>query len=411
MQSYGDAVILMQHNSSKISYLVGDSMVLDRMAHQRALSLFSMQVVDFIDSISKGLFRNTEAKAYPDVISFAFWCRKGSILGMRQTYPDLSSRCGRGVAFHIAPSNVAVNFAYSLVAGLLSGNANVIRVPSRNFPQIKIICDEINLALAAHPLLSAYVVLIRYERDKHINDWLSGICHSRLIWGGDTTISTVRESPLRARSIDIAFANRHSIALIDAAYYLSIENKPSIAEHFYNDTFLTDQNACTSPKLVVWLGDVKTVDIARTVFWEMFETFSQKRYQLYESVAISKLEQLCLLGANREGVQKVSGKSNLIYRVEVDSLDENIMLFTGEGGFFLEYNANSINEILPVCNERCQTLSTLGIKSEQVSDFFSHVQPAGIDRVVPIGRTLDFSLQWDGYDLIYSLSRTVFFAL
>ena len=33
--------------------------------------------------------------------------------------------------------------------------------------------------------------------------------------------------------------------------------------------------------------------------------------------------------------------------------------------------------------------------------------PKGIDRVVPLGRTLDFSLNWDGYDLIYSMSRVL----
>ena len=32
---------------------------------------------------------------------------------------DESLRLGRGIIFHIAPSNVPINFAYSLVAGLL----------------------------------------------------------------------------------------------------------------------------------------------------------------------------------------------------------------------------------------------------------------------------------------------------
>ena len=31
----------------------------------------------------------------------------------------------------------------------------------------------------------------------------------------------------------------------------------------------------------------------------------------------------------------------------------------------------------------------------------------GIDRVVPIGKALDISLIWDGYDVIDSLSRTI----
>ena len=34
-------------------------------------------------------------------------------------------------------------------------------------------------------------------------------------------------------------------------------------------------------------------------------------------------------------------------------------------------------------------------------------KPKGIDRIVPIGKTSDFSLNWDGIDLINSLSRVI----
>ena len=30
-----------------------------------------------------------------------------------------------------------------------------------------------------------------------------------------------------------------------------------------------------------------------------------------------------------------------------------------------------------------------------------------LDRIVPVGRTLDFSLEWDGYNLVHTLSRLV----
>ena len=46
---------------------------------------------------------------------------------------------GRGSILHITPSNVPMNFAYSLSFGLLSGNRNIIRLPGRNFIQIKLL--------------------------------------------------------------------------------------------------------------------------------------------------------------------------------------------------------------------------------------------------------------------------------
>ena len=44
-------------------------------------------------------------------------------------------RMGRGVVFHIAPSNVAVNYAYSFAVGFVLGNANLVRLPSRRLPR------------------------------------------------------------------------------------------------------------------------------------------------------------------------------------------------------------------------------------------------------------------------------------
>ena len=42
-----------------------------------------------------------------------------------------------------------------------------------------------------------------------------------------------------------------------------------------------------------------------------------------------------------------------------------------------------------------------------MNDFILLEKPNGIDRIVPIGKTTDFSLTWDGFDLIDTLSRKI----
>lgn len=37
--------------------------------------------------------------------------------------------------------------------------------------------------------------------------------------------------------------------------------------------------------------------------------------------------------------------------------------------------------------------------------FIEEVRPKGIDRIAPIGKSMDFALVWDGYDLIREMSR------
>ena len=47
------------------------------------------------------------------------------------------------------------------------------------------------------------------------------------------------------------------------------------------------------------------------------------------------------------------------------------------------------------------------MKKNKLKNLIKTIRPSGIDRVVPVGRTMDFSLYWDGNDLIKSFSRTI----
>ena len=82
--------------------------------------------------------------------------------------------------------------------------------------------------------------------------------------------------------------------------------------------------------------------------------------------------------------------------------------FDGNSGFFIEYQAKNLSEILPICEERCQTLSYFGIDCKFLKEFVILNRPKGIDRIVSLGTTLNFSLIWDGYDLIYSMSKILY---
>ena len=76
----------------------------------------------------------------PDVATFAFFCRKASLTRLAEPYAADTDRLGRGLVFHIAPSNVPINFAYSLVAALLAGNASIVKASSRDFEQVRAVC-------------------------------------------------------------------------------------------------------------------------------------------------------------------------------------------------------------------------------------------------------------------------------
>ena len=80
----------------------------------KSMTPFSDKVIDYLDSLSKKLNKNDQTRLHPDVATFAFFCRKANLLQLKKRYNDDLVKLGRGIVFHIAPSNVPVNFAYSL---------------------------------------------------------------------------------------------------------------------------------------------------------------------------------------------------------------------------------------------------------------------------------------------------------
>lgn len=416
MQRSGGVVILMQQSSIKsvidfsdfnITYAVGSSDTLNQTQMVSTLEPFSENVIMLLSSISKELLSDYEAKAYPDVITLAFWMRRASIEGLKSRFLSEKSdviKQGRGIVFHISPSNVPVNYAYSLVTGLLCGNANIVRIPSKNFSQVNIINRAINKVLERDKTLAPYIVLVKYGHDRAINDAFSAIADVRVVWGGNNTIAELRKSPIKPRTTEITFADRFSLAVIDSDSYMDIENKAGIASNFYNDTYLTDQNACTSPRVVVWMGS--RIYDAKQSFWNEIKKLVEMKYEIQGVQAVNKLTSSYLLAVAQENVKKEACENNLIVRMKVEALTPELIELKDNSGYFFEYDCQNIMELSELCNDtRCQTLSYIGDKKMLIPLIKSGIK--GIDRIVPIGKTMDFDLIWDGYNLFEHLTRSI----
>lgn len=389
-----------------IQYLTGSEDILAQMPEVNAREPFDQETEEFLNTLSRTLLSMPEAKLYPDVVTFAFWIRRSSVRKLKERFRTEEGcvRLGRGAAFHIAPSNVAVNYAYSFAAGLMTGNANIVRVPSKDFPQIALINKAVHAALEQHPDCVPYICFVRYGREQRINDALSTIADVRIVWGGDRTIAELRKSPLSPRATEITFADRYSLSVIDSDAYMAAEDPGRIADDFYNDTYLTDQNACTSPRLVAWCGS--QIGQAKERFWGLLLERVRQKYEFQPIQGVNKLTNAYLAAAGHSGIHMVCCGDNRLVRVELDRLFDNLMDFRGDSGYFYEYNFRDILELKPICDDtHCQTVSYIGD-----SKMFLPLLEAGIrgvDRIVPVGKTMDFDLIWDGYDLYERLTRII----
>lgn len=392
----------MQLSFNELQYVIGSPEIVDGMRAVRPLRPFDDEVIAFLNDLSGELRKNRE---YPDVATFGFWCRKGALLQEKAKYDDVAERFGKGIVFHSTPSNVPVNFAFSFAAGLLAGNANIVRLPGKPFEQVGIISDSIRKLLeTTHKNMAPYIVFVKFPPVKEISDSFSALCNVRVIWGGDMTVAELRQSKIQARTTEITFADRHSIAVIDADAYLTAERKDTIVQNFYNDTYYTDQNACTSPRIIFWKGEKKTE--AKADFWDRVHKLVKGKYSLAAVQAVGKLNAMYTVAANKP-VKLEHGEDMFITRLNVDRLDKDLMNYKYNSGFYFEKDIANLSEIVDVCDVRCQTLTYFGIKAEEFRDFLEKSRPIGIDRIVPMGKSMDFALIWDGYDLIRQMSRRI----
>ena len=398
----------------KISYLVGNKDILLNSSVIPAFRVFSNEIVGFLSDLSRELLSIKGIRQHQDVLSYAYWIRKASIEKEKESY-DLEHRLGRGVAFHIAPSNVPVNFAVSMTSSLLAGNITVIRVSNKQFEEVSIICDAINKVLerSEHEAVRSHICIIRYDHSDEISAFLSSICDVRVIWGGDRTIREIRKFPIPSRAIEMCFADRHSIAIIDPDAYLKMDAL-EIADKFYTDTYYSDQNACSSPRIVIWTKESRE---AKKRFWDALKTKVDKEYEMSPIQAVDKQSVFAELAMKSGSISlykegQFDDSDNKIIVVDADSLalsdNETIMDYKMGGGYFFQYTVSSLDEIIPILNKKCQTVAVLGLDKNDIVNFLMKKGVRGIDRVVNVGDTMGLEFIWDGYNMIESMSREVY---
>ena len=118
-------------------------------------------------------------------------------------------------------------------------------------------------------------------------------CDARVIWGGDTTINSLRKFPIKERSFDIPFADRYSICFLNSDKIIKLRNNnlQLLIQKFYNDTFAVDQNACSSPQIIFWTK--RNSSKAQKKFWNTLSQYISKKYKPPEISAIDNYSDLC----------------------------------------------------------------------------------------------------------------------
>lgn len=368
--------------------------------------LFSDESCSFIAELSSTLLKSKKCCQFPDVITLAYWCRRGNIQKIKNNSEDISRRIGRGLCFQFSSPNVATNFAYSWLISLLAGNANIVKLPEKMFPQVEHVLEAIRISIKHFPAIDRKTAFVQYASCEKLNALFSAISDARMIWGGNKIIAQMKKLVSKPRCVDVAFADRYSVCIINgqAVCNASNFNIKRLAEDFYNDTYLVDQNANSSPQLILWVNDCES---ARERFWNTVYQVASAKYELKTSFAVDKYVQMCEDAIVMDNISSVKRTKSLLYRVELESLKQGMEKLRGIGGYFYEYSLGDMRELCGIVSEKFQTITQFGMDSEALRNLVIDNNLPGIDRIAPIGKAMDLSIIWDGYNLINMLSRIV----
>ena len=374
---------------------------------------FDPRAVDFLAELSAEVLRSPDTRRQEASAAFGFWCRRARLEALAARHASPLPRLGRGLAFHLAPANVPALFAYTLAIGLLAGNANVVRLSSRRVEGEAPLLAALRRVLERpeHAAVRARTSLITYGRDDAVTADYCARCDARIVWGGDATVAAVRAMPMPPHAVELCFPDRWSLAVFSQRAFsaLTPEERGALAHRFYNDTYQMDQNACSSPQLVLWLEDGGD-PACRGRWWEAVAAEAAERYPFGPFQAARKLERLCLCAMTMEepavaAVERYQG--NLLYVARLAGLSGSLPSLAGGFGLFFEAALPSLEALPPLRPPKAQTLVCGGLEPSETAALLARAGARGVDRVVPLGQALEMDTVWDGRDLIAALSRII----
>ena len=367
-------------------------------------------ICDFFDSLSRDIFKKKKIFNDSDILTLGFWLRKKNILKLKDSFYDEELKRPLGIVFHITPNNVPINFAYSLFFGLITGNTNIVKVPSKKYLQVEYLCQSINnlLKIKKFNILKKMINIIRYENDDKITEEISKKSNARIIWGGDQTVNKIKNISTPVKCVDIAFPDRYSFSVIklESLKNLNNFNFSNFVKKFYTDNYTFDQNACNSSHLVFWIGKKKDKKLIKK-FWIELNSYVTKKIDYPDAVSTDKYNKICNDLIYFSNIKKLKIYSKSLHVVTLNKLIPKNELQRGQWGYFYQYLSNDLSILPRIITEKYQTLSYFGLDRAFFKKFIQKNEIRGIDRIVPIGRAMEMSYLWDGYNLLNSLTRVI----
>ncbi|WP_100655830.1 acyl-CoA reductase [Alteromonas flava] len=375
--------------------------ILNNLSQFNPLQPLNPEILAMLTGLSKSLLQ-AKYKQHPEIVALGFWLRNMLRDAPNQLVADESTLIkALGLAVHFTPSNVDTMFMYSWVCSALMGNNNVVRLASTETQVQALLIAELR-ELFKQPNygdLAARNIFVRTDKASAWTARLSLLADARLLWGGDDSVQAIRALASKPRTRDISFSDRYSAALIHSDALDGDDQIDALAERLWNDTQPHLQQACSSPRVVYWLGDTSKMQ----TFFAKVDEYAKQRIEPTPQLRNEQLVYSQFVAATAPAQFQ---QYEIISVIEVADPAAAIEYHAGQMTYLL-VPLSSLEQITSQISDKLQTLTYAGIQTRELIAFLSQPELQGVDRVAAIGQALDFMSVWDGMDLFAMLSRRV----
>ena len=386
--------------------------VFESLLELESIKPFDVNLVAFVNQFSKKLLLRKDIRQYPELAVLANFFRRKNIESQKDCYmySDKGSiNLPRGVILHIAPANVDSIFLYSSLISLLCGNVNIIRLSQRTNEQLSILLEVLNELMSNEfSWIKKRLILLTYPHDELITRAFSMRCNGRVVWGGDETVDNIRKIQLRPTAVEACFPDRFSSCVMNSTDINdgSHDDLLDVAKKFYNDTVWFSQQACSSPRMLAWVGAVDDCLLAKEKFWSVYdELLSVMDFENSGGMSMDRLVSCCLIAAEAESELSTSVGS-FPMRVQLkENLNDSIKGLHSGNGLVIEKSFVSLEEFTSTLSDRDQTLTYFGFSHDELVSAAGKLPFDAGARFIAIGSALDFSPVWDGINLYAFYTR------
>lgn len=381
-------------------------------------------IIELLSKLGKSVIADG-AKFQSDGISYiGMWLRKQNLESIcRINYsdsrviddyveikPNVSMMAQpRGIICHWIAANIPSLGVFSLVLGLLSKNASLVKIPAENVELICWILQKLQtLSITVDGVeyfgktLVNTIALVSFPgKDSTLSAAFSLEADCRIIYGGGDAITSISRLPTKETCETIIYGPKYSFGIFDRTFIEGTDMKAAVSR-CVTDVVTFNQMACSSPHVYFMEKSTKPLREIAEMFADAFSKISD--VQIHQGTptpiiaGIINKRASYLLSSDKDAIfPKHAGWTILMDKG--GSLEEPVF---GKTIFLKE--VESLHEIIPSVTRKIQAVTLCMDDEEERRDYAKRLSYAGADRIVLPGTSNEYDQPWDG---ILSLSRMV----